>query len=95
MNDAFVQRVRAASVAAWWTVALGAAMLTASWLMCLVFLHARPDWARALWGGGAMDWDGLQGLYLRMLAVFKLVLWVGAMAAIFLTLWARRLRREA
>lgn len=50
MND-FVKKVRAAAVATWWTVLVGYALLTITWLVYLALVIARPEWLLTLWGG--------------------------------------------
>jgi len=90
MEDDFRDKVRAAAGSAWWTLVIGAAFLTVQWIECLVVLSAKPAWVLWLWGPGA-TWDAVRTVCLDALVVAKLILWPLALAAVWLTLWARRL----
>jgi len=92
MNDPFTQRVRAAAVAGWWTVLLGAAWLLIAWLFILVILAAEPAWMLTLWGGH-LDWNEFHRVIVTAMAAFKLILFVAVLVTIWLSFWARRLRR--
>jgi len=94
MNDAFLQRVRAAAAAGWWTVAIGAVGLTVGWLVFLLVMAARPAWLMSLWGGDGIVWTDYQKMALWYFAGLKAVLLVGVLASLWLTLWHRRLRRD-
>lgn len=91
MND-FEKKVRAAAVAGWWVVLIGYAFLTVIWLVYLAFVTARPNWLLAMWGQ-QVSWDFMQTLSLWFLGVFKLFLWLLLLLALWLTLWARQLRK--
>ncbi len=95
MSDLFVERVRCASRSAWWTVLIGAIWLTASWLIWLVILAAEPQWLLMLWGGHDLNWNQIHWIWLIFIAVAKLMLFACVLAAIYLTLWARRLERAS
>ena len=92
MAETFVKRVRAAAGAGWWTFVIFAVWLAAGWGIALGLMHTRPGWALGLCGGGNFDWDTLQQMYLWFFGVMKLILLVLLMAAVFLALWARRLK---
>lgn len=91
MND-FEKKVRAAAVAAWWVVLVGFASLTVIWLVYLAFVTTRPNWLLAMWGQ-EVSWDFMQTVSLWFMGVFKLFLWFLLLAALWLTLWARQLRK--
>lgn len=93
MNDAFEKRVRAAVPAAWWTVVIWVVWMTAAWLIWLVFLNVRPDWLLALWGGGKLTWETVQTICLWFFGIMKMIMFAFVMVTIFLTLWARRLKK--
>jgi len=95
MNDLFERRVRAAAVAGWWVVVIGYALLTAIWLFYLALVSPRPAWLLAVWGGGDLDWRFVQTLSLWFMGAFKLALWFLILVALWLTLWARELRRPS
>lgn len=94
MNDSFEKKVRAAAVAAWWVVLTGYALLTVVWVVYLALVTARPAWLLAMWGHD-VTWDFMQTVSLWFMGVFKLFLWFLILVALWLTLWARQLRRTA
>ena len=92
MNDPFEKKVRAAAVAGWWVILIGYALLTLTWGVYLALVSVRPAWMRALWGQD-VSWDFMQTVSLWFLGVFKLFLWFLILIVLWLTLWARQLRR--
>ena len=94
MADGPAERVRAAAVAAWWTVLIGAIWVTAGWLMSMAFLRCEPEWVRALWGG-KIEWPQIHVIWVAMIAGFKVILLLCVLTAVFLSLWARKLKRLA
>jgi hypothetical protein len=93
-NALFASRVRAAAGAGWWTILIAALWMTGAWLVWLWILSAQPGWAAALWGG-KIDWDQIRALMIKFFALSKLVLFLAAMTVIWLSLWARKLKRLA
>ena len=94
MHDPFERKVTAAAVAAWWTVLWAMVFLAVSWF---VFVDVLPIMGRRLlflWGEG-ISLEEIRRVSLWIFAVFKLCVWLMALAALWLTLWARRLRRQA
>jgi len=94
MNDSFEKKVRAAAIAAWWVVLIGYVLLTVTWLVYLALVTNRPAWIVAMWGQD-VTWDFMQTVSLWFLGVFKLFLWFLILLALWLTLWARQLRKAA
>src|SRR6516162_587765 len=92
MNDPFEKKVGAAAVAAWWVVLIGYVLLTAIWLVYLALVTTRPAWLPAMWGQN-VTWDFMQTVSLWFLGTFKLFLWFLILVALWLTLWARQLRK--
>ena len=92
MTDSFEKKVRAAAVAAWWVVLIGYGLLTLTWGVYLILVTTRPAWLLAMWGQ-AVSWDFMQTLSLWFLGVFKLFLWMLVLVALWLTLWAKQLRK--
>ena len=92
MNDAFEKKVRAAAAAGWWVILIGYALLTGTWLVYLALVSARPAWLIAMWGHD-VGWDFIQVVSLWFLGVFKLFMWFLILVALWLTLWARLLRK--
>jgi hypothetical protein len=92
MNEAFEKKVRAGAVAGWWVILLGFALLIVTWFVYLGLVSARPEWMRAMWGQD-VSWDFMQVVSLWFIGVFKLILWFSVLVVLWLTLWARQLRK--
>ncbi len=93
MGTEFEQRVRSAGVAGWWTLLIAAVVLVIQWLAYLSVMSLRPEWVRWLWGPG-ISWEQLGRAWWVGTAVLKFVLLVLALACVWLTLWARQLRKS-
>ena len=94
MNDIFEKRVRAAAIAGWWTVLIAVGFITLVWIIYLVVMSARPTWFLWMWGPDT-DWAFVRIVWFWAIVFLKFVLWLMALAAIWLTLWARQLRKQA
>jgi hypothetical protein len=90
--DTFEKRLSAAASAAWWVVLIAAGFLTLVWLIYLGMVSARPAWMLSMWGPD-VDWQFAQKVSLCAIAAFKCCVWLMASGALWLTLWARRLRK--
>ena len=93
MNEEFNKHVRAAALSAWWTVLVAVVLLLVQSGAYLVVMARRPAWILTLCGPD-VTWATLQNLWLNMMVHFKLVIWLMALAALWLTLWSRRLQRD-
>ncbi|MBE3069422.1 MAG: hypothetical protein IMZ66_04210 [Planctomycetes bacterium] len=94
MDDPFTRKVRAAAGAAWGVVVVGVVWMSVAYFAWLAILHCRPPWLMALWGGeGSIDWGDYQLLGIGFFAITKTGLFALVLAALWLTLWARRLAR--
>jgi hypothetical protein len=91
MDGTLERNVRAAAAAAWWTLAAAAVFLAIQWILYLWVMSARPEWVTPLWGPGT-SWETFQTAWFAGLVFLKLTLWLLVLGALFLTLWARRLR---
>jgi hypothetical protein len=92
MNGEFAQRVRCAAIAAWWTVLIAVLFVVLQWVAYVVILSARPAWVLAMWGPD-VTWPTARIIWLCVIAAVKACVWIMALLAIWLSLWARRLRR--
>lgn len=90
MDDMFRERVQAAAAAAWWALLAGAAFFVVQWIGYRFAMSAKPAWMLAAWGPDA-TWDSVRAVWFGALVFMKLSLWPLALAALWLTLWARRL----
>ena len=95
MNDTFEKKVRAAAVAGWWVVLIAYAFLFVVWGVYLGLMSARPEWLLTMWGRGEVNWGLVQTVSLWFMGVFKLLIWVLILVVLWLTLWARQLRKAA
>ena len=93
MDEIFEKRVSAAAVAAWWTILVGVIFLLVQWIAYLIFTTAQPAWLLSLWGPGT-TWPFFQTVWFWATAGFKAFLWVLTVLALWLTLWARQLRKR-
>ncbi len=94
MNDIFEKRVKAAAVAGWWTLLIAVGFVILVWIIYLVVMSARPAWFLAMCGPD-IDWVFLQRVWFLAIVFLKFVMWLMALATIWLTLWARQLRKQA
>ena len=94
MDSTFRAKVRAAAVAAWWTLLVAVAFVIIQWLGYLLTLHAKPAWYLSLCGPGT-TWESLAPVWFNALVLLKMTLWPIAIAAVWLTLWARHLGKQA
>jgi len=93
MNDAFEKRVRAAAVAGWWTLLITLGFLLIQWIGYLLVMSAHPAWLLSWWGPGT-TWPFVQTVWYWAIAALKACVWFLALVAVFLTLWARQLRKR-
>jgi uncharacterized membrane protein YhaH (DUF805 family) len=92
MNEIFEKRVKAAAVAGWWTVLITVAFITLQWIIYVIVMSARPAWLLSMWGPD-VDWAFVQRVWFWAIAILKFILWLMILVVIWLTLWARRLRK--
>jgi hypothetical protein len=92
MNDTFEKKVRSAAVAGWWVILIAIVFLTLVWLIYLAVLSTHPSWLLTLWGPG-IDWPFVQTVWFQVMAAFKFCIWLLVLAVLWLTLWARQLRK--
>jgi hypothetical protein len=94
MNDAFEKKVRAAAVAGWWVILIAYLLLTVTWVAYLNIVSARPEWLLTIWGGD-VSWTFVHTVSLWFMGVFKLVVWLLFLVVLWLTLWARQVRKQS
>ena len=92
MSDSFERTVRSAGVAGWWTLLVAALVLLLQWMAYLFVMSSRPGWVISLWGPGA-TWELVQKVWWFGTAFLKVLLLVLAIPCLWLTLWARQLRK--
>jgi hypothetical protein len=89
----FFGRVAAAVRAAWWTWLIGLIIVLVQSAGYLAFAHLECVRERLACAMG-VEAEAFQGFLLVFMLVIRLLLVVGLMACIFLSLWARALRRS-
>jgi hypothetical protein len=94
MDDVFEKRLRAAVVAGWWTLLIAVGFLLIHWIVYLVVMSTHPAWMLS-WCGPNITWSFLQTVWFWAIAIFKLCVGLLAMVVLWLTLWARQLRKRA
>jgi hypothetical protein len=94
VNDIFEKRVRAVAVAGWWVVLITVGFIALQWIIYLTVMHTRPAWFLAMCGPD-VDWAFVHTVWFWAIAFLKFVLWLMVLAALWLTLWARQLRKWA
>jgi hypothetical protein len=94
MESDLEQKVRSAGVAGWWTLLIVALLLVVQWVAYLCIMFFRPGWALWLWGPG-VTWEYVGRVWWVGTAVLKLVLLILAIPCLWLTLWARQLRKTS
>ena len=94
MNDSFESKVRCAAVSGWWTLLIAVVLFLIQWIVYLLWVPAQPAWLLTLWGPGA-TWEEVRNLWFGFLVFFKAFLLLVAVLLLWLTLWARQLRKNA
>jgi hypothetical protein len=91
MNADFERKVQAAAIAGWWTVLVAAAVLVLQWVAYLVVMSSRPAFVLTLWGSDS--WLEVHNLWLLGTGVLKIFVFILALPCLWLTLWAKQLRK--
>jgi hypothetical protein len=92
VNEALENKLRAAAVAGWWVVLIAVGFLTLQWLIYLGVMSTHPTWLLSMWGPG-VDWPFVQLVWFWVIVAFKFCVWLMVLAVLWLTLWARQLRK--
>jgi hypothetical protein len=92
MSDDFESKLHAAATAGWWTLLIGVSIFLIQWVAYLIVVPSHPHWVLALWGPGT-DWQQMAVIWFWFLAGFKVCLLAVAFVLVWLTLWARQMRK--
>jgi hypothetical protein len=94
MNDDFERKVHGAAVAGWWTVLVAAAALVVQWVVYLMVTSSQPALVPlVLSAWGSDSWPEVHHLWLLGNVVLKVFVFILALPCLWLTLWARQLRK--
>jgi len=94
MSEPLEKRIRAAAGATWMLLLILVIWMTVTYVLWLGLVYTRMEWVRTLWGGD-VTWSEMQWVTLWFFGAFKLGLFAVLAVAIWLTLFARRLRKAA
>lgn len=94
MNGNFETKIRCLAVAGWWTLLIATAIFLIQWIIYLLVVPAQPAWVLTLWGPGA-TWQTVPTIWFWFLAGFKAFLLLVAFFLVWLTFWAKQLRKRA
>jgi|WetSurMetagenome_2_1015567.scaffolds.fasta_scaffold981421_2 hypothetical protein len=91
-DSVFVRRLSAAAGAGWWTLLIGAIVLTVQFFGYTAATRCQAFWS---WELGLMGTDAatVHQMVLWYVGMLKMFLLVWLLGCVFLTLWVRRLRR--
>lgn len=95
MSDIFEKRVKAAAVAGWWTLLIYVAFLMIQWIAYRLAISVHPAWLLSFWYGPDTTWSLVQTAWFRALMIMKMGVLPLALVTIWLTLWAKQLRKRA
>lgn len=93
MDELFIEKVRSAVRAGWWTVLIATCFLLLQWVVYHFIISRQPEWMLYFWGEG-ITWDDIQSIWLWAMGVFKLGVWFMILAVVWLTIWARLLTKK-
>ncbi len=93
MIEKFENRLGCAVKAGWLTFLIAVALFLIQWIMYVVCIPAQPAWLLRMWGPQA-SWPEIRMVWFWFMAFFKLFLLLAAFILIWLSLWARMLRKK-
>jgi hypothetical protein len=69
--------------------------LLIQWIAYRLAMSVHPAWLLSLWYGPDMTWSVVQTMWFWGIAVMKICVLPLALVALWLTLWAKQLRKQA
>src|SRR5512136_2995139 len=97
MDDVFEKRIRTAAIAGWWTVLIAIGFVLIQWFGYRLIVSAQPAWFLSWWGPGPgtnLTWSTVQKIWFWGLVAIKICIWPLVLVTLWLTLWARQLRKR-
>lgn len=91
-EDAFQKRLRAATVAGWWTMLVAVIFNIVQWSLFMCVLYTKPDWVLSVFGPHA-SWEFIQHMLMWFIGAFKLATWIMLMIVICSTIFSRQLSK--
>lgn len=93
MDEIFIEKVRAAAVAGWWTLLIAYCLLLIQWFAYLLIMAKQPPGMICLCGGG-ITWPEIRSIWLWGMVAYKLGVVMMLFVVIWLTLWAKQLAKN-
>ncbi|MDQ5986128.1 MAG: hypothetical protein CSYNP_01847 [Syntrophus sp. SKADARSKE-3] len=93
MDDLFMKKLRAATVAGWWTLLIAYCILLIQWFAYVMIMNRQPAGMLCLWGNG-VTWSEIRTIWLWGMVAFKLCVGTMLFIVIWMTLWARQLAKK-
>ena len=96
MDDgSFERRLQCAVISGWWTILIGALLITVSWVLFLVASGSVSfgKFVSSLCGG--MAFADVRLFWIIFIGAAKLMLFGGLLVVLFLTVWLKKLRGSA
>jgi hypothetical protein len=93
MDEIFIKKVRSAAVAGWWTVLIAYCLLLFQWFAYLLIIPRQPAAMLFFWGKD-VTWPEIRTMWLWAIVVYKLGVAMMIFVVIWLTLWARQLKKN-
>jgi hypothetical protein len=92
-ESVFVRRLGAATAAAWWTFLVAVVIVIVQSFAYMAVAHCGigRTWLSNMMG---MDWGTLRDFICEFILVLRMIVLLMLLGCIFLSLWARRLRRR-
>jgi hypothetical protein len=97
MSDDLEKRLRTAAVAGWWTLLIASGVLLLQWIGYRLAMSAHPAWLLSWWGPGPdvmTTWASVQTAWFWGIVAMKICVWPLLLVTLWLTLWARQLRKR-
>jgi hypothetical protein len=94
VNHDFERKVQGAAVAGWWTVAVAAVVVLLQWVVYHIVMSSPLTLVPLVLSAWGSDrWPEVHHLWLLGNLVLKVLVFILALPCLWLTLWARQLRK--
>ena len=94
MDELFIKKVRAATVAGWWTLLIAYCILLIQWFAYLLIMAKQPAAIPCIWGQG-VTWPEIRATWLWAMVAYKLCVGMMLFVVTWLTLWARQMAKTS
>jgi hypothetical protein len=95
-NAQFAKRVASAAKAGWIAYLISLLIVCGYWALAVWGISTKPAWLVSLLGGSdSVTWQQLRGLWYSEFVVFDDFFIIALAVLIWLSLWARKLKKDA